>query len=546
VATPAQTAYNATRKQGPGDQGSTSVKATFLAPSTPGSYLLVVVVTAGGLGIGHSLSPSTFTRLRDVAVRDLQVSIWGLANAPATTSVTAHADAYRGMTVRMLEYQGIAQASAVDRNVASSGESGSAGTGSSGTTTRADETVIAVLANQYASTTQSGFSGGLAKVFEDVTPDGGTQDWERSRTTVHQLVTSAVGSFSLSASLSTTRRWIAGLITLKGGTTGPAKLYSTQQPPLYTVGGNRGSSLTVFGRLASAAQPALYVAGIGVRARIGPSDYQMRLGGWSGLLIGAGTDYLIESVEGLEGWEVRTSDDDLPRGDGALRGVDLAAARQILVKCNWSGDRAQIEERAATLLRALVPQRDQDWELIYRLPGQPLKSVYCRPTNLVRGLDPLQVLLHQQAFTLRAADPRHYAAAVSTLSVPVTAVRESPVLATAVNAGSGWAYPIIRVAGPVSGPAATRVVLTNVTTGARFDVAAALGVGASLVGDMQARVTGAPVSPVTVDGTSKYGAWQPPRLPLALAPGLNELMFEVEPAGAAAVCSIEFRSTWPG
>lgn len=544
MATPAQTAFNATHKDGPGDQGSTYVRASFTTPSTPGSYLLVIVVTAGGLGITHSLSGGAFTKLRDIAVRDLQVSIWGQAGAPATSSVTASVPAYRGMTVRMLEYQGVAQASAVDRSVGSSGESATASTGSSGTTSRADETVVAVMANQYATTTQSGFSGGLAKLFEDLTPDDGTQDWERSRTTVHQLVTSATGSFSLSASLSTARRWVAALITLKGGTTGPAKLYSTSQPPLYLVGGNRGSSLTVFGRLASATQPPLYVAGIGVRARIGPAAYQMRLGGWSGLLVGAGTDFLIESVDGLEGWEVRTSDDDLPRGDGALRGVDLQTARQILIKLNWAGTRTQIEARAAALLRALVPQRDLDWELIYRLPGQPLKSVYCRPTNLIRGLDPLQVLLHQQVITLRAADPRHYSAAVTKLSVPISASRDSPVLVTAINDGSGMASPVIRING--AGAPASRMVLTNLTTGGRFDVAAALGAGSSLVGDMQARVTGAPVSAVTVDGASKYGAWQPPRVPFTLAPGINELMFEVQPAGAAPACVIEWRSTWSG
>lgn len=540
-----QSAYNSVKKQGSGSSGSTSVKATFTTPTTPGAYILVILTTSGGVDLTHSIAGGGYSLLLDNSQGDLQQSIWGRVNAPATSSITGQADSYRGMTVRALELSGVAQASAVDKTASDTAYSRYPTTDSSGTTTRADEVVIAALANQYPSTSQSGFSGGFTKLYEDVSPDGGTQDWERHRNTVHMQVTTATGSYRLSGTLSSSRNWIGSLVTLKGGTTGPAKFTSLNQSTQYKIGGNTGSKLTVFGRLRSALQPTQAYIGASVRARIGPSSYQMRLGGWGGLLIGYATDYLIESVEGLEGWEVRTSDDDLPRGDGALRGVDLQAARQILIKLNWTGTRAEIETRAATLLRALVPQRDQDWELLYRLPGQPLKSVYCRPTNLIRGLDPVQVLLHSQAITLRAADPRHYAATISTLQVPISASQSSPTLVQANNVGTGLAYPIIRIDG--AGAAASRMTLTNTTTAEKFDVAGVLPVGSSLVGDMQARVTGAPVSAVTIDGTSKYGAWQSPRTPFALAPGVNNLMFEVEPAGLATpTCSLEYRSTWSG
>ena len=63
---------------------------------------------------------------------------------------------------------------------------------------------------------------------------------------------------------------------------------------------------------------------------------------------------------------------------------------------------------------------------------------------------------------------------------------------------------------------------------------------------MCARVAGLPVSAVTIDDVSKYGAWQSPRIPLRLQPGINNLMFEVEPAGTAVTCAIEYRSTWSG
>ena len=545
MATFVQSASASTYKRGDGDRGSVSLRATFTTPTTPGSYVLVVATMAGGEDLEYDLSDSGFTVLSDHDTGDLQVVIWGRANCPALSSITLYGESYRGVTLRLLEYSGVAQASAVDKTTSGSGNSSSASTGTTGTTSQADELVVAVLANQYQSTTQSGFTGGLTKLFEEVVPSGGPQDWERAPTPIHQRNVNATATFSLGATLSSARRWLGTLITFKSLSTGPAKLYSTTQPALYTVGGNSGSKLIVFGRLISATQPALYIAGAGVRARIGPANYQYRLGGWSGLTIGSGTDYLLEEITGLEGYEVRTSDDDLPRDDGALRGVDLQTSRLISVKTNFAGTRQEIEDRWAALLRYLVPQRDSDWELLFRHPGQPLKSVYVRPTSVLRGLDSVQVFMHTQAFVLRAADPRHYSATISTVAVPITSDRANPSLAQAINIGNANAYPTIRVGGPSAG-AASRVTLTNTSTGGVFDVAATLGQGAELLADMRARVAGLPVSAVTIDDVSKYGAWQSPRTPFALAPGINNLMFEVEPAGTAVTCSLEFRSTWSG
>lgn len=539
-----QTATASTYKRGRGSRGSVTLRASFTAPTTAGSYVLAVVTGTGGEELDYDLSDSSFSRLVDDGSGDLQLTIWGKANCPAITSLTVYMDSYRGATLRLLEYSGVRTSSAVDKTVLNSGYSSSPSSGYTGTTAQADELVFGVIANQYLSS-QGGFTGGLAKIYEDVVPDGDTDDWERGRTTFHQLVTTATNTFRLGASLSTSRRWFASLITLKGGTTGPAPLYSTTQPALYTAGGKTGSKLIVFGRFISMDQPAAYETLASSRARIGPSDDQYRLGGWSGLTIGQGTDFVIESVDGLEGWEARTSDDELPREDGALRGVDLQTARNVGFKVNFTGSREQIELRKVELMRYLVLQRTDDWELLFRLPGEELKSVYVRPTALLRTIDPLQIFLHTQAFVLRAADPRHYSATIQNLTVPVTTDRSDPDLVEAVNMGSGYAYPVIRINGPVSG-SATRVTLTNVTSHDTFDVVAVLGSGQELVGDMRSRVAGLAVSPVTIDGVTKYGAWQPPRVPFSILPGINYLMFEVEPADAAVTCSVEFRSTWSG
>lgn len=538
-----QSASASTYKRGWGGTGYVRLRATFGNPTSPGNFVVAVIVASGGRSIDYELSDSGFIPLFDRSIGDLQLVILSKENVDSFTSVTMFGDAYRGVTFRIFEYSGVRTAFAGDTGSLDARYSTAAFSGSTPATTQSDELLFGIVANQYLSS-QSAFSGGLTKLFEDKVPDGDTDDWERARVTFHQSIVSATGSYSLGATLGTARRWHAALLTFKGGSTGPARLYSRYQPSLFTAAGNGGSKLIVFGRLVTSTD-AVYNPGVGVRARIGPFGDQFRLGGWSGLTIGQGTDYAVESIDGLEGWEARTSDDDLPRDDGALRGVDVQTARNIVMKLNYTGSREDLEARKVELMRWLVLQRSEDWELLFRLPGEALKSIYVRPTSMLRNIDPGQVFLQSQSVVLRAADPRHYAASTTTIEVPITSSRSSPNLMVAVNMGTGPAYPVIRITGPPTG-AATRVTLTNVTSHDVFDVSASLGPGNELIADMRSRVAGAAVSPVTIDGVSKYGSWQAPRIPFALAPGTNYLMFEVEPVGTAVTCTIEYRSTWAG
>lgn len=542
-----QAAFNTIAKDGPGDRGSASVRATFTNPTTPGNLVLAVNVTTGGLHVPHRISNSGFSLLRSIAVRDLQVTVWYRQNCPSLTSLTVSTDAYRSMQLRLLEYSGVAQSNALDRLVVNNSESKSVATGSTGNTAQADELAVGVIANQYASTVQAGFTGGLTRLFESTSPKSDNSDWERGRVTIHQGIATAVAKFAMSAVLSSSRRWISFLVTFRGASTGPARMTSTTAAPMLRTGGGTGS-LTVFGPLRSTDRSLIVpmVSTGGGSARIGPFEYQYRLGGWSGLLIGAGTDYRVEAVDGLEGWQVRTSDDELPRGDGALRGVDLQSARQIMFRVNASGTREQVEAAMELLYRSLIPQRDQDWELVWRHPGRPLRSVYCRPVDLARELTLQQTLVNKQAFALRAADPRHYSALTHQVRIPVSQTREAATTVAAPNQGNGPAYPMIRITGPATGVPVSRVWLVNISTDVTFDVASVLPPGSTLLGDMAARATGAPRSIVTIDGQSKYGSWQHPRQAFAINPGTNELQFYTEPYDPSVVCSVEYRDTWSG
>lgn len=530
---------------------SRTVQATFTKATTPGSLVVVVCLAAGTLP-SNLTTPAGFTLIANRGLRDVQMSVWYQQNSPTMDSVSVTTlDAEKSMQLRVMEFSGVAQANALDKLVVSTGESQYAVTGSTGTTSIGDELVLGFVANQYASTAQYGFSGGLTRLFESVSPEswsrGQNVDWERARLSVHQAVTSVARAHSIFSVLGTWRRWIAVVVTFRGGSAGPARFTSTQQGPILTTGG-RGS-LTVFGPLRSiqlgASSPMLVTGG--GQARIGPYNYQYRLGGWDGLLIGDDTPYRVDSHDGLEGWAIRTSDDELPRGDGALRGVDLQSSRQVIFELKVGGTQDEVEEAMDNLYRALVPQRDGDWDLIWRHPGRPLRMLRCRPVNISRELSWRETLVNHQKFSLLAADPRHYSASSHLIKVPVTPAGAAlDTITSVVNAGNGFAYPSIQITGPTSGPPVTRIELVNTTNDVSFVVQAVLPKGTVLVGDMEARATGAPRSVVTIDHQTKYGAWQHPRSTFALNPGENLLYLHTEPAGAPVACTVTYRDTWSG
>lgn len=539
-----------------------SVTGTFTKTTTAGSALVVSATCAGGISAAYTITSdagATFTKIGDRSLGDLQVLVWLAQNAPATTTITVTGDADRSIQLRGMEYSGVHQSNALDKISVGLGNSDQPYTGASGTTSQADSVAVAIVGSQYASTTQAGFYGGLTRLFESVSPSSygwvSNADWERSRCTVHHAISSVAASFYLYGLLSSYRNWIAFIVCLRGQSTGPVKLSSTKTRQQMGIAGK--GTLTVFGPLraglVASASRLMSTSAIGTQARIGPFNWQYRLGGWSGLLIGDGTPYQVESFDGLEGWALRTSDDALPRGDGSLRGIDLEASRQILFELKVGTDlggpngalaqQTDVETAMDTLYRALVPQRDGDWELIWRHPGRPLRMVRVRPTNLVRDLDYKQTVVQLQKFTLVAADPRHYSAFQLESKITPVPVTGTIVPKAVINQGNGMAYPNIRISGT---QAVSRIELVNASYDLSFVVQAQVPATSTLIGDMEARATGAARSVVTIDGQSKYGAWQHPRDTFALGPGQNDVYLNTTPAGAAVTCTLTYRDTYQG
>lgn len=546
-----QSAYNTV-----GKEQSRVCTATFSQPTRPGSLIVAIVAAAGTLPSDVHMHSSGFTKIGERGLRDIQGAVYVRANAPSMISVQFHTeDADKSMQVRLIEYSGISQAAnVIDRINIESSDSDSPHTGYTGTTSQADELVLGVVISQYASTAQYGWTGGFTRLYENTSPQSyrgeSDRDWERSRMSVHQIITTQTGTFQLKGRLSTDRRWMGFIVSLRGGTSGPLRMTSKLQPPTLVTGG-RGN-LSVFGPLQSKAQPPVLVTG--GRGWVAPFNYQYRLGGRNGLLIGSGTNFHVQGTEGLNGWVVRTSDEDRPRADGAYRGIDLAGSRNVIFHMNVGRGRDEVERNMDALYRALIPQRDTDWELIWRHPTHGVKMLRVRPGDLLRDRNNKQLIFASQDFVLRAADPRHYSAVPKRISIPVTppSLIDDPIKTKVFNIGNSPAYPVITITGPTSGEPVTRVQLVNETALVNFELTMILQAGSTVTADMDARITGAPRSVISLDGQSKYGAWQLPREPFRIDSdptgfgGYNELSLRTVPEGAPITCTLEYRDTWYG
>lgn len=285
---------------------------------------------------------------------------------------------------------------------------------------------------------------------------------------------------------------------------------------------------------------------------------------YRGLTFGAGTDYMVNRVEGFDGFEVRVSDSDQPRNDGGLRGLDYVSPRTVafeLALIAEDTDGATYEALWAAVREAFRPSRASDFDLTFKRPGQNERLIRCRPIQLVRveefkrfnryGFPPV---------VLRAVDPRVYSTTLHNGNVPIYAATlggmdwpeaEFPIEYSggsqtefvAINSGTADSYPLIRFYGPLTGTC-TGVTLTNSTTGSSLTISTTITTGQILTADMDAAVTGANRLVISIGGSSRYGSWALPREAFALAPGSNTLRFQVTGTSPDVVCNLAWRDCW--
>lgn len=218
------------------------------------------------------------------------------------------------------------------------------------------------------------------------------------------------------------------------------------------------------------------------------NTWQYDLGG---VLMGAGTPIQVKETTGLGRPPVRDADVDQPSMDGVFAGPDYYGARQVQIDAavRIPGDPAACHDVVAALQvaaddPALRLAGGATMPLRILRPGRPVKRLYGR----LRRLDPeyAQVIHGYVPLDIEfiATDAGFYADEETTTEIPLgwltgggfaapvaapiyvqsgTTAADRPGWAT--NAGTGHAWPVIRITGPVA-----NVSVINATTGRRLNL----------------------------------------------------------------------------
>lgn len=278
------------------------------------------------------------------------------------------------------------------------------------------------------------------------------------------------------------------------------------------------------------------------------------------LTFGLGTDYPLDlaMIDGLEGSTVNVGDRTLPRGHGSVPGKHYEASRQMLATFVLARNtRDDLELAQRVLADAFKVSEDDQYALEYKKQGQPQRLVWCRATAFARG-DTRVGLSASPKVSLLAADPRIYsseehtdllplyAAAGGSIDLPTELPFDLPagvaLEAAVVNAGNADAPVMLRVYGPSSGTL-TGWTLQNQSTGASVTVTADIASGQVMTYDSRAYITGSGDLVVSLDGASRYGDWEQPRVPFVLPPGESVLRFTATGTATVVPAALTWRDT---
>lgn len=263
-----------------------------------------------------------------------------------------------------------------------------------------------------------------------------------------------------------------------------------------------------------------------------PLQLQLR-----GLLMGRGTPFPIDSIEGLGVPAMRTQDQDLADDDGAEpTGPDLLEPRQLLVSLGVYADTAaELRQLLDDLVVAWAPMRAGTLEAALWIHGWPAQLIRVRP----RRAPLTQAFWESHGQTqlvgeLWMPDPYLYALEEETVDVQLAIGATSATVAEAV-AGTGRTRPVVTITGPARDPVLTIDPPDAPARALRFDVD--LQAGETLVADVAAKR-------IEIDGVDAFAARAADLQWPELRPGANDLTYSRAAdalTGAASTATVDYR-----
>lgn len=280
------------------------------------------------------------------------------------------------------------------------------------------------------------------------------------------------------------------------------------------------------------------------------SEYQLRID-TTGLVMGAGTDYIVHSWEGLGLPGVRDSDREVPFDHGIFQGPEYVEPRTVSIDMTIRGvDANDCQSNVDALIKAwyfdarAASTYNKGSILSVRQPGQVERLLYGRPRRLT--IDHSRIIAGNATATAEflSRDPRWYSSTLNSSVLGLASVSSgfswdksfdfgfgggSSNAVNCVNAGSFNSIPSLRLDGPL-----TNVTVTNETTGKSIVITYTLAGGEYLELDFQQRT-------VLLGGTAsryyaKSGDWWD------LIPGTNSIRLNASSGSGTATLS--WRDAW--
>lgn len=291
---------------------------------------------------------------------------------------------------------------------------------------------------------------------------------------------------------------------------------------------------------------------------------------YNGLTVGKDTPYRIRSISGLRDFSVRGNDEGTATRWGTFIGTDQVESSSITIEFLFGWDPAVIRDLATAFSPEPPGYGDTLSELAWKWPDEPELFRWARVRRRSRSMTYQSERVGgatTMLVELQAPDPRAYSVTVvqEQLGGFVSDSLGSDIdTGTDLTVGSGTSlgfdfggepgsgsifitnegttdtWPTVTFSGNIS-----RWRLRNLTTGDYTEFAWPLSAGQVLVADMPIKATPRTGDAILIDGAPYYQAWQHPRVPLVLVPGVNELRFDVlegDPSGATA--QVEVRAAY--
>lgn len=270
---------------------------------------------------------------------------------------------------------------------------------------------------------------------------------------------------------------------------------------------------------------------------------------------GDGTDLDIVGVDALDGWDVRTSSRNIPRGHGMAPGSHFLPGLEPVFHLEAMGDQEEVELLRERWAAGFIVSEETQGRLMFKRPGTDERYFHARVVARDWPLDAAghgQIVESTVAFEI--TDPRAYSTALKKvqlepfsasggLDYPVNYPKNWTVVGNdkvAANGGNIGSPPLIRFFGPDSGTMSA-VQLINRTTGVTLDVKTDINPGQTLTFDVRAFVAATGDRVVDLDGANRYGSWQHPRVPLLIEKGDNLLRFTGDGSTDGARCVVSHR-----